>query len=457
MISRRLIVSIAVIMADAACVYVTLAMTSVVLGQENAPLSWPLIIVLLSLGALTRALGDSPKALVITLGAGAAAAYAGAASHPIFGHFELGWLLQIAKGNYPILDVLGVMIALLGGAWSWRRGMTLSTEVFLEARTGQVFRSGLVIMSLAMLLELITARELGSASLLLPFFLASLAAMALARMPDVTRASRNWVVVIATTVVVAIGLGLLIGVIFGAAGRGGVSLVSSGWDQIAGFVVAIVAVVVITIVTVIISMTSWFGTADNRNEEVKPIFELPNWLLETQPEGMGGEHGPPEYWPYFAGALIVYLLFRVLKPALKNRFLRPPADDALREALEVETQPINELARLLKILLGVGGSTRARVQWRYPRENPGITEVFELYFEMLDATMARGGELAQSATPLEQMEGICDTLPEVPVARITQCFNAACYGQHATSREELKELQAVMREALASSSLEGPR
>ena len=303
-------------------------------------------------------------------------------------------------------------------------------------------------LSLAFLLEVITGRELGTAAGLAPFFLASLAAMALARMPDVTQASRSWVIIVATTVVLAVGLGLLAGVIFGAAGRGGVTLVSAGWSHIAELIVTVIAMVIITIVTVVLSVGSWFGPADNQNETVKPIFEIPEWLTRTQQDAMGGPHGPPEFWPYLVGDRSLLSAVPDAETHLETAFsTSPPPDPVLRETLDPETRPINDLGRLLKILFGAGSGQRVQPGWRYPRENPGITEVFELYFEMLDAAMRRGVELSRSATPLEQMEAILATLPDAPVSRITHCFNAACYGGTPIEDDTVKDL----KEALSSS------
>ena len=360
MISRRLIVNVALTIADSVWAYLALAVIGLVLAQDRAPLAWPLIMLLLTLGVATRALGESRTARAVAMGAAAVAVYAAAASSSVFDTWELAWPLYLVQGHYAMLDVAGITLALLGAAWSWRRGMTLATEEFLEARTGRVFRTGLVMLSFAFLLEVITGRELGAASGLLPFFLASLAAMALARMPDVTQASRSWVIIVATTVVLAIGLGLLAGVIFGAAGRGGVTLVSTGWSQIAEFVVTVVAMVIITIMTVILSVGSWFGTADNHNGTLKPIFEIPEWLTQTQQDAMGGPHGPPEVWPYLVAIVVCYLLYRMLIPPLKRRFRRPPLEAAHREILDTETRPINDLGRLLKILFGAGGGRQVQ-------------------------------------------------------------------------------------------------
>ena len=110
-------------------------------------------------------------------------------------------------------------------------------------------------------------------------------------------------------------------------------------------------------------------------------------------------------------------------------------------------QPINDLARLLPILFGVGRDP-AKAAWRYPPGVPGVSEVFELYFAMLDAALERGGKLSPTATPLEQIDRLASTLPGAPVARITECFSAACYGQSPTSGEVLTELRAGLHDVL---------
>ena len=78
---------------------------------------------------------------------------------------------------------------------------------------------------------------------------------------------------------------------------------------------------------------------------------------------------------------------------------------------------------------------------RFPKGKPGITEVYALYFEMLMAAQKKGCAFVPSATPSERRTDIENAIPGAPVARITACFNAACYGNLATDGETLEGLR----------------
>ena len=450
MMSRQLVVSIAIVIADGAWIYMALAMASIVLAQSDAPLAWQTILILLSAGTLMRALGDRPEARLITFVAGAVTCYTAVWFHPRLGDDGPVWLLELLKGHYSFLDVLGIVLAILGAAWSWRRGMTLCTETSLENRAARLFRTGLVIMSLAFVLQLTTSRDLGSDTLMLPFFLASLFAIALARLPDATVEPRKWLFLIATVVVLALGLGILIGVVFAALGRGGINLIIIGWNHIAEFVVNFIEVVIVSISWVILSIAAWFNVGENRNEQAITLFELPIHVTDFPKGGIVNETTPFEHWPYLLATVVIYVLIRVLKPSVISRARPLTAPEMHREELDLDSQPIDDLTRLMKIALGLS-STASRPPWQFPRASPGITEVFELYFEMLDAAIARGAIPSRSATPLEQREHIAASLPGVPVDQITKCFNAACYGSTSTSLEVVLKLKHAMRDALTTS------
>ena len=81
---------------------------------------------------------------------------------------------------------------------------------------------------------------------------------------------------------------------------------------------------------------------------------------------------------------------------------------------------------------------------------PGISEAYVLYFEMLAAARDRGSGFAPSTTTLERRSDVENALPGAPVERITECFNAACYGNIATDRETLEALRHEFEGAVSA-------
>ena len=143
----------------------------------------------------------------------------------------------------------------------------------------------------------------------------------------------------------------------------------------------------------------------------------------------------------------------MLLPNLKGvRRLEPEAPgEELHELIPADARPLADLARLLRLLVDLHTPRkRAARSWRYPSGEAGITEAFQLYFSMLRAAIARNHELRPSATPLERVPSLSAVLPGAPVAQITGCFNAACYGRSPARPETIEALRDRLETAMKS-------
>jgi len=78
---------------------------------------------------------------------------------------------------------------------------------------------------------------------------------------------------------------------------------------------------------------------------------------------------------------------------------------------------------------------------RIPLDQPSITKVYALYFDMLTTAYDRGHAFQAAATPRERQTSLQQFLPGAPVAGITTAFNAACYGNIAAEMGLLSELR----------------
>ena len=68
---------------------------------------------------------------------------------------------------------------------------------------------------------------------------------------------------------------------------------------------------------------------------------------------------------------------------------------------------------------------------------------------MLTAAHERGHDFVPSATPNERQPEVENAIPGAPVARITDCFNAACYGNVAIDQATVEQLRRELAGATA--------
>jgi hypothetical protein len=88
----------------------------------------------------------------------------------------------------------------------------------------------------------------------------------------------------------------------------------------------------------------------------------------------------------------------------------------------------------------------SEIERRYPADEPGISEVFQLYFSYLKAASRRGMAPDSGHTPNELRGAMSRALPGMPVDLMTDRFNAACYGHEPSSSEIVGRLRAGLQE-----------
>jgi len=141
--------------------------------------------------------------------------------------------------------------------------------------------------------------------------------------------------------------------------------------------------------------------------------------------------------------LAFYLSYRLLRRLYGGYAGRPRAvQTAARESIQGNADPNADLIALALGLLPAWLFPKPPPPGpRFPKDRPGITEVYALYFELLAAAGKKGCAFVPSATPSERRAGLEIAVPGAPVARITACFNAACYGDLATDPITLEHLR----------------
>ena len=208
------VVLAAMIIADGAWLFTALAIVGFFTNQNGSPLPWFAVFGLLALGVFVTRIaplfalaGHSPA--IVQAGIGIVAIYVAMAASTGAGRsdFDLAWGLHAVQGDYTALTLIGSIIGLFGGAYIWRHAAVVATTGTPEHRLLRSFRLGIVILAIALLIEQTGGHDLGATDMLVPFFAASLAGLAVARLPQRSGVSNAWTRVIAASVVADRGPG----------------------------------------------------------------------------------------------------------------------------------------------------------------------------------------------------------------------------------------------------------
>jgi hypothetical protein len=456
MLDRRgLIAIVATILADTAWLYPVLALFSVIFVQGVWPLPLALILAVIALGVIVgRAVPGiveepSNRASFQAL-LGLAAVYLAISAVADQGAVDVLWGPHLIGGGFSGNVGLGLVAATAAVGFLWRRGIRIAVETHPRLRLLHTFRTGIVALAAVILVEQALDRDFSATAMLVPFFAISLAGLAFARLPP----GGAWSGVAGLAVMAVIGGGLVIGLIGAAVGGHGLGLLSAGWSHLLSAIVWLLTVL-------LAPLLSGLGFLQDLDLMFPPLFG--DWLVQLM--------------KYPLLLLAIYLLYRLFRWSYRTHALRvrvlkvifaflarlindiawpdraqpdaPAAKAVDRESIRGEADAKADMIKLAMVLLpGWLKPAAPPVALRFPRDRPGISEAYILYFEMLTAARDGGYDFAPSATPRERRSDVENAVPGAPVKRITDCFNAACYGNIATDRNTLERLRRELEGAV---------
>lgn len=464
---RKQVVYVAIAVAESVSVYAVLGMLGIVLGLGGSPMPWHFIAIVYVAGLasawLTGGLRGSPATLALIFGGiGFVVIYFAVSSATVSpsGRFEFNWLFNLVGRELVADEAVSLIIATVTSVVIWRRTSTLVRDSndapdYLK----RAFKWGLVILAVALVADEIATNPVGIATLLIPFFVATLTGMAVARLSDDSQFSGAWARVILGALVAFVGIGLAAGLAGSRYGASGLSALYTlyGWlvDGLIWVLRWPLMLVGYVIAWLIELIRSWFGqpvpeAQEQQAEGGRPDFPDPETITRAESQWVEAVLDALQ-WPLtiLIPILVLLLLALAYRRVTRNR----GRDDALeRESIRDEVEEVSYWD-LLKGLLPAWLTRRGagRYLWKYP-DTPGIAGVFMLYFETLQHAMERGLEFDARQTPNERAPHLESALPNAPVSAITARFNAACYGDVPTSDERVTELREQLVRALETDS-----
>ncbi len=368
--------------------------------------------------------------------------------------FNIGWLFTLLSGDLGSTASVSAVFGFLILLWLWRHGIKLGTDRYPEDRLARIFKIGIGALAIATLVDQAIDDDLGTVSLLLPFFGATLVGMAVGRLPEggVGKRSGEWAKVIGVSVFGVMGVGLLLGLIGGLYGNGGVRLLYAGWGLVVdGFlwVLRFPVTWAIAIINWLIDLFARDPDGEDR-ESVPPqsgdeiLGREPTEMVEA---GNATVDSILNIIQYPVIALAVITAFFILAMAYRRLGQQEESDDDdERESLRSELNTAGDMSRLLGGLVPGWMRRRSGKGWRSPDES-GFAEVFSLYFDALGFAVKRGMQFHPQMTPRERLPLLQAALPGAPIGELTDRFNDACYGHIPADPNEVEALRSRIEEA----------
>jgi len=458
---QDILIYAAAVLGDGAWLFVALGIAGFIAGQGGSPLAWPVVFILLIAAIVaTRAVAaiglPHPDPAVVQMGLGVIAAYAAVACSNAAGGggVEPLWAWRFAAGDYEARTGAGMVVGVLGAVFVWRHGMLMTAADLPEGRLHRSFRLGVLAFGLGLLLELGSGRDLGATGMLLPFFVGSLAALAMARIRHNNATGASWIRVIGATVVGVVGLGLGLALAGGAVVRETATIATHGWSLVADGLLWVARLILVPIARVIAMAIEWVLTHIPRATGTPPVRQQGiRWWEQLGLDAASPEEAIGTLLLYPMLILLLALVCWILLKAYRRGVLHRRTF-AIEYRERIEGNAAADLARLLAAALPswLRPKQEPVARWRFPQGEPGISDAFRLYYDTLDLATARGSIFDPCLTPTERIPVLARVLPSLPVGRITACFIAACYGHKRIDAAEA----AALRDALDATKASAP-
>ena len=245
------------------------------------------------------------------------------------------------------------------------------------------------------------------------------------------RRTGPWIAAVAGTVAILAGVAVILGVL--AFVNAGAALTVLG--TIAGNILIVVIVILTTpLFWVIEGIARWLLPADLA-ERLERLRQLQLEALAPLPQQPNTEPGAMPLWlqnglRFLAVVIIAWVVWRIARAIMGRRRSGPPPVDELRGRASSGTG----LGGLLRDLF----PRRARAQsddWL------GGRPIYRLYGRAVNEGQRRGFRYLPGETPLEFSER-ATRLMDAPYEPIGDAFDAARYGRHFPSTEDVRVLEA---------------
>lgn len=366
---------------------------------------------------------------------------------------DLGWpgILNSEKGSdsYWFRASLAAMIAV--GMW-WRGGRIAASNG-PEETLGTSFRVGVWAMAISIITDAVHPANLNVYPVLFVFTAASLTGLAISHLSSPSgqaNSQATWHKIIGGLVAVVILLGVGAGLVENAV----LPLVTNIAQTVIWFTTdKVIGPVVAVVLYPIVFAMDWFFTLIVdllRTDLERQVEALPVTIPEIDRELQEVKKPAASRIIKIAGIFTItivafatlYFLARAFRQRHRGRYEHP---EGHHESIKDGADPLLDTVQLLFNLLPDRLRKRTpRQAFRVPDGEPGVVEVFRIYYSLL-ATAERAGVCRMNSESPSEFEGKLKSLFQQQLVRkATTAFNRACYGHLPTSEKDLADLHTLM-------------
>lgn len=465
--SRLILPSVAV--AESAWLFALFAVCGVFFGFGGSPLPWlsifSLLLIAIAVGFLLGGVdgieGNEASIAIKQSVVGLVVIYLLLGTGTFLGGtvFDGGWVVRVASGELSSNSTASAVFGFFIAVWLWRHGVKLGTGRYPEDHLARVFKIGIGVLAIAVLVDQSRSEDIGAGMLMVPFFAATLLGLAIGRLPEegVGGKTGHWARVIAVSVFGIMGIGMFIGLLGGLYGRGGVRVLYAGWGLVVDGFLWLITYQVTWATAVLFWLLNLFGKADPaETERLNPVRSGQDMLGIDPDQSVAAGNATIDsivhMLRYPVIAVMVIIAFFILAMAFRKLSGRDTGDDDdERESIRGEMDTSGDMSRLLGGLLPGWLRRRSGKTWQYP-DDPALAAVFSLYFDAIAVGVKGGMTFQPNLTPAERLPQLESALPGAPFKEVTDRFNAACYGGIASDattitglRQELKVAEDTFR------------
>ena len=460
------LVLFAFLLAESAWLFALFGMIGLTMGGGGSPMGWFAALAVMSSSLLLARLMHmiilpTIFAYLIQMVFGVLVVYltVGAQVSPTFQGLDLGWVGTFFADDVPATFQFRAILGSVMGATLWWRGGRIGSAEFISESLSASFKVGIIVMSVAAIVDVAHSADLNIFRIMFLFFAASIVGLSIAHLlPASSNATegRAWARVIGGVVSIVLVLGLL----FSILQRGFLVAVATPLIAVLNFLGTIIFYVIILPIAYIVDfltrLLSGLLSGFAPPEEAPLTLFDGGGFLEQIRNAERGEESPIAMLILQIGqwtilAVIILIALYVLAKAYQRRSrTRSEEDAAMRESVKEEADAALDFAKLfVNMIPSRFRRKRKGERLRLPDGDANIVDVFRVYFGMLSLAEEKGLPRPVEQTPSEYGSTLESIFSTRLVRLATNAFVRACYGHHPASREQIDEMRTSLEQEVS--------
>lgn len=452
----------AAVVSESAWLFPLMGVLAAWMGRDGSPLSWPAVLAVM---AVSLVFGRRLPAKFTPILVGyavrgvfaATAVYLAVATQVAPGvlGLDLGWVTGLASETKPDdFTYNAVMGSLFGMLLWWRGGRLAAADPPIDSLTFG-FRTGILALALATMVDLASTRDLHTVPMIIIFFASGLAGLSMGHLlpqPTQLAKGKSWPVVTAGVVGAVLALGLVLGLLLGFVQKVLQPVLSPILDLVAG-AVGLVILPIAFLLGLVMEALFWvinlFPEPEGQDAFQPPQGtaqpQLSEQIEQLQGEGQNAFLLEIIEWTVFA-VLAVVLLYLLARGYRRWSPVRSRDEGGVeRESVAEGANLWEDIGKLVEKLRPGWMRLGARAKFHLPDGPPEVVDVLRIYYELLDRAERLGVTRPSHETTTEFRRTLENLFPGDLVRMATEAFDRSCYGHHPAHHTLIDQMRSELK------------